>query len=339
MSDVDRSTSAPAPRAVQTTGHSWDGDLQEFNNPLPRWWLWSFYATVVFAVIYWIFYPAWPVGDTWTRGIATVSYTGSDGEVREIGWNTRAELLRELNDSPAAQRQREYLNRVGAMEFDAIVADPEMLAFARAAGRSLFGDNCAGCHGVGGQGVMGLYPNLADDAWLWGGTMEHIEETLYLGRQGYMPGYAETLSPEQLSDVAHYVLSLSDEVVASEAVARGEAIFQGAEGGCHQCHGRDGGGRTALGSANLTDRIWTIANVPGAPTESGKVAVLARFIGNGVLNMRNMPAWNNTALAEVAVPEGETLANRPVTNGSQDRLTPEEIKLLAVYVHQLGGGQ
>lgn len=299
--------------AVQTTGHAWDGDLQEFNNPLPRWWLWSFYATAVFAVIYWFIYPAWPVGSSWTRGFSTVSYQ-VNGEEREVPWNTRAQLIQDLQSSPAAERQREFMQRVSAMEFDNIINDPETLAFARSVGRNLFGDNCAACHGRGGQGVMSLYPNLADDDWLWGGSMERIQDTLIHGRRGFMPAFKETLSPEQLDDVAEYVLSLSGEAQPSDASARGGEIFQGFTGGCYACHGQDAKGQNSLGSANLTDKIWTLANVPAQDSLEAKKTAVKQIIWNGVQGIRIMPAW-------------------------QDRLRAEEIKLLAVYVHQLGGGQ
>lgn len=303
----------PKPTAVQTTGHAWDGDIQEFNNPLPRWWLWAFYGTVVFAIIYWLIYPSWPVGDKYLPGLKTVSYS-ADGETQKSNWNTRAVLLNDLKNSNAAVRQQKYMEQVAAVDFAAIADDPEMLAFTRSVGKGLFGDNCAACHGRGGQGVKGLYPNLADDAWLWGGSMEKIEETLILGRNGFMPPFKETLDPEQLADVAEYVLTLSGETEPSAASKRGEEIFQGFTGGCYYCHGNDGTGRESQGAANLTDKIWTIADVPGQQTLVEKKAVLAQFIANGVVNRRVMPAW-------------------------PERLTPTEIKVLAVYVHQLGGGQ
>ncbi len=301
--------------AVQTTGHAWDGDLQEYNNPLPRWWLWSFYATVVFALVYWVLYPAWPVGDSWTRGLSSVTFQGSDGTERTLPWNTRAELIEELQSGAAAERQRSYMMRVADVSFEEIMADPEMLAFTQSVGKQLFGDNCAPCHGTGGQGVLGLFPNLADDAWLWGGTPEQIQETLMNGRNGYMPGFGDVLSDDQLANVASYVLSLSGMVPGdSEAAQAGEAIFQGSEGGCWQCHAREGTGRQSLGSANLTDAIWTIAKVPEADSLEGKVEAVRSYVQGGVLGGRVMPAW-------------------------QGRLDPTDIKVLAVYTHQLGGGE
>jgi cytochrome c oxidase cbb3-type subunit 3 len=301
------------PTAVQTTGHAWDGDLQEFNNPLPRWWLWAFYGTVVFALLYWLLYPSWPFGNSYLPGLKTVSYT-VDGETQKTHWNTRAALLNDLKKSDAAVRQQKFMQTIAAAEFESIANDPEMLAFARSVGKGLFGDNCAACHGRGGQGVMSLYPNLADDAWLWGGSMEKIEETLILGRNGFMPPFAETFDAEQLSDVAEYVLTLSGEAQPSAASQRGETLFQGFGGGCYYCHGNDAKGRPSQGAANLTDKIWTIVDVPGQKTLQEKKTALATMIAQGVVNKRVMPAWPS-------------------------RLTPNEIKVLAVYVHQLGGGQ
>jgi len=311
MTDVKHQTS---PQAVQTTGHAWDGDLQEFNNPLPRWWLWSFYATVVFSIIYWFIYPSWPIGEDFLKGFKSVAYTSGE-QVEVTAWNTRAMLMDDLKNSTAAQRQQEYMQRVTDTSYEEIVQDPEMLAFVRSVGKGLFGDNCAACHGRGGQGVMGMYPNLADDGWLWGGTMESIEQTLHLGRNGFMPAFGEVLDDAQLDDVAEYVLFLSGEAPLTEAVQRGGGIFQGMEGGCYYCHNRTGKGLESQGAANLTDQIWTIAPVPAQSTLEGKKAALKQFISNGVaINQRVMPAWNQ-------------------------RLSPTEIKVLSVYVHQLGGGQ
>lgn len=311
MSDIKQQSSSGS---VQTTGHAWDGDLQEFNNPLPRWWLWSFYATVVFAILYWFVYPSWPIGEDFLKGFKSVAYPAGE-ETAVSSWNTRARLMEDLHHSAPALRQQEYMQRVADAAYGDIVQDPEMLAFVRSVGRGLFGDNCAACHGRGGQGVMGMYPNLADDGWLWGGTMESIEQTLHLGRNGFMPGYGEVLDDAQLDDVAEYVLFLSGQASMSEAVQRGGGIFQGMEGGCYYCHDRTGKGLNSQGAANLTDQIWTIAPVPAQETLAGKKAALKQFISHGVaINQRVMPAW-------------------------KQRLSPTEIKVLAVYVHQLGGGQ
>jgi len=313
-------TQNPQPRtdAVQTTGHAWDGDLQEYNNPLPRWWLWCFYGTAVFTILYWLVYPSWPVGDTWIKGFGTVTYTVTDRatgaeEERTDRWNTRYLLVEEMNRAANDPRRREMLAQVQQADYDQIVADPRMMEFVRSVGRGLFGDNCAGCHGRGGEGVFGLYPNLADDDWLWGGGMEQIHETLVRGRNGFMPAFGQVLTPTQLDEVAEYVLTLSGEAPPSEASARGQEIFQGRIGGCYHCHGMDGTGIPSQGAPNLTNKIWNIVAVPGQDTLQGKKAAVGAFVARGVNNVRVMPGW-------------------------KDRLSPVDVKLLAVYVRQLGGG-
>lgn len=318
MSDKTANTQQSS-GAVQTTGHAWDGDLQEYNNPLPRWWLWCFYGTIVFAILYWLVYPSWPVGDTWIKGTGTVDYTVVDPttgkeQAKEYRWNTRSLLLEDLGAAATDPQRKAMLAKVETADYEQIVKDPKMMEFVRSVGKGLFGDNCAACHGRGGQGVVGLYPNLTDDDWLWGGKMAKINETLVQGRMGFMPAFGPVLKPEQLDDVAEYVLTLSNEAQPSEASARGKEIFQGQVGGCYYCHGADGKGILSQGAANLTDKIWAIVNIPTLKTPQEKQAALKTFIANGVNNTRVMPAW-------------------------KDRLTPTDIKLLAVYVHQLGGAQ
>ncbi len=309
----DQNKVKPTAPAVQTTGHAWDGDLQEYNNPLPRWWLWSFYGTVVFAVLYWFMFPAWPVGDGWTRGVTTASVI-EQGQTVDRPWNTRYQLIAEMQTGDAALRQRAYAEQISSASFQEILDNPEMMAFARSVGRGLFGDNCAACHGSGGQGVVGLFPNLADDAWLWGGTPERIHETLIQGRNGYMPAFGGVLNPSQLTDVSEYVLSLSGLTQPGEAVEPGREIFQGPIGGCYTCHTPEGTGLQSLGSANLTDAIWTLVDLPAEASTEAKRDALSAFIAKGVQGNRVMPGWS-------------------------DRLSPTDLKLLAVYTHQLGGGQ
>ncbi len=318
MSDNTANTQQPS-GTVQTTGHAWDGDLQEYNNPLPRWWLWSFYGTIVFSVLYWLVYPSWPVGDSWLKGFGTVDYTVVDQttgkeQEKEYRWNTRSLLLEDLGAAITDPQRKAMLAKVEAADYEQIVKDPKTMEFVRSVGKGLFGDNCAACHGRGGQGVIGLYPNLTDDDWLWGGNMAQINETLVQGRNGFMPAFGPVLSAEQLDDVAQYVLTLSNEAEAGEASARGKEIFQGQVGGCYYCHGVDGKGIPSQGAANLTDKIWAIVNIPALKSPQEKQAALKTFIAKGVNNTRVMPGWN-------------------------DRLSPTDIKLLAVYVHQLGGAQ
>ena len=305
---------AKKPRtAVQTTGHAWDGDIQEYNNPLPSWWLWSFYATVVFAVVYWIFYPAWPIGSSYTKGVMNnITFIDSDGTEKTTAWNTRALFLKNMQESKSAVLSREYLEKIKGADYQTILGDAEMMAFTRSMAVGLFGDNCMPCHGAGGAGVMGLFPNLADDDWLWGGTVKDIETTIADGRYGFMPSFRGTFNEKQLDDVSSYVLSLSGHKMQAASVARGKDIFQTNVGGCYYCHGADGKGMKSQGSANLTDQIWTIADVPDADSADAQIAAVKHVVVNGV--QRKMPHWS-------------------------DRLDSTQIKLLTVYVHELGGGQ
>ncbi len=304
--------SKEAPKqAVQTTGHAWDGDLQEFNNPLPRWWLWGFYATVVFALVYWLLFPAWPVGKTYTKGILNeITYTDAKGQEISTHWNTRSLLAKEMQESRAQQQQ--YVAQLQDAGYREIRADQKKNEFAYSMAKVLFADNCAACHQGGGAGVIGHYPNLADDAWLWGGTYGQIETTIREGHMGFMPAFEDGLTEQELDDVALYVLAKSGEKVAGEQMQRGAEIFNGETGGCHYCHTKEANGMTSMGSANLTDHIWTIADVPGKSDLASKKDAVKQVIRNGV--SRKMPAW-------------------------KDRLSDIEIRMLTFYVHQLGGGK
>lgn len=303
--------------AKNTTGHVWDDDLQELTNPLPQWWLWTFYLTILFSVVYWLLYPAWPIGQDYTKGIAglnTIKYTATtvDGQKveKETHWNMRSKLMAEMNEAQAAQKQ--WFDKVAATPFEEIAADAELMQFVNSAGRTLFADNCAACHQAGGQGKLGLAPNLTDDDWMYGGTYDAIHQTIMGGRNGQMPAFKGMLADEKITQVAHYVLSLSGEPHDAEAATAGQAIFNG-EGICMSCHGPDGKGNQMMGSANLTDRIWLWADVPGQESVEGKVAEITKIVAGG-MNRGVMPAWSG-------------------------RLSAEQIKLLTVYVHDsLGGG-
>ena len=297
---------------VQTTGHAWDGDIQEFNNPLPRWWIWAFYASVLFAIGYWIIYPSWPVGFTekgYLTGVGnTITFKNDKGEDVTTHWNTRALLLEDMQTGAEAVKQREYLQKVAAASYSEIAADADMMAFTNSYAKGLFGDNCAACHQAGGAGVIGKYPNLADDGWLYGGNYASIEHSIKAGRKGNMPAFAQ-LEEKQKDDLAEYVLSLSGHQVDRTKAARGGQQFSSS---CVACHGANAKGNTALGAANLTDRIWTMADVPGAADLESKKTAIKQVIDKGI--SRHMPAWSG-------------------------RLSNDEIKLLTVYVHSLGGGQ
>lgn len=296
---------------VQTTGHVWDDDLQEYNNPLPSWWLIGFYATVLMSLIYWLIYPAWPVGKSFTTGFSTVTYVNDKGVEKSWHWNTRAQLMKDMNE--AEKKQKPYFDKVAAMPFAEIARDPALTSFVNSAGKAIFSDNCVPCHQEGGQGKIGFFPNLADDDWLHGGTHAQIQDTIARGRNGYMPAFKEVLKESQLDELANYVASLSGEKADAAKVKAGDALFHGAAAACFYCHDNSGKGRQDLGSANLTDKIWLWADVPGQATPEAKVEVIRAVIANG-LSRGVMPAW-------------------------EERLKPEQIKLLAVYVHSLGGGK
>jgi len=298
-------------QTVQTTGHAWDGDLQEYNNPLPAWWVYTFYATVIFALIYWTIYPSWPLGKGWISGVSNITYVNSAGETRTHSWNTRALLLEDLNQAAVAQKP--YFDKVAAMPYEQIAQDPDMSGFIISAGKSLFAENCAACHQAGGQGKVGFFPNLTDDDWLYGGTFEKVHETLTGGRRGYMPTFGEVLSSEQIDQLANYVAGLSGIGHDTTKAAAGDVLFHSETAACYYCHSSDAKGRKDIGAPNLTDNIWLWADVPSADAAEGKVAAIRGVIANG-LNKGVMPAWSG-------------------------RLSPEQIKVLTVYVHELGGGQ
>jgi cytochrome c oxidase cbb3-type subunit 3 len=277
---------------TETTGHEWDG-IKELNTPLPKWWVWVFYATIVYAVIWWLLFPSWP-------GI-----TGYFGGI--VGSDQRVELAEEVTLAKSAQAA--YLDRIDGASLDQIQSDPDLLSFALAGGEAAFADNCAPCHGLGGAG-QDIYPTLADDAWIWGGTLDDIQQTIAYGirndneesRYSEMPAFGpfEMLSRDQVDQVATFVMSLSGSYEDAAAVDDGASIF--AEQ-CAACHGEKGEGMTEVGAPALNDQIWLYG--------SDQAAVVAQ-----VWNPRHgvMPAWT-------------------------DRLDEETIKILTVYVHSLGGGQ
>ena len=296
---------------AQTTGHVWDSDLQEYNNPLPTWWVYGFYVTIAFAIAYWIIYPSWPFGKSFLPGMNKVTYVNAEGKEEAWHWNTRAKLLKETQD--AAAQQKPYYDKIASLPYDKVTKDPELSSFVLSAGKAIFSDNCAPCHQAGGQGKIGHFPNLTDDDWLYGGSFDKISETLNKGRRGYMPPFAEALEPAQVDALAHYVLSLSGQKADAAKVAEGDKLFHSQAAACYYCHGDNAKGRAIIGSANLTDKVWLWADVPGAQDDAAKLAAIKRVIGNG-LNRGVMPAW-------------------------EGRLKSEQIKLLTVYVHELGGGK
>lgn len=296
---------------AQTTGHVWDDDLQEYNNPLPAWWLWAFYLTIIFSIVYWVAYPAWPLGKGFTTGMSTITYTNDKGVEKTTHWSTRALLMKDLQD--AREKQKPFFDKIAATPFEEIAKNPDLNNFVASAGKVLFSDNCAACHMSGGQGKMAFAPNLTDDDWLYGGTYDKIQATITNGRHGIMPAKGgAALNDAEVESLANYVLSLSGNQMDAAKVAAGKELFTG-KGACFSCHGAEAKGNPDIGSANLTDKIWLWADVPAADSADKKVAAVTAVINSG-LNKGVMPAWNG-------------------------RLSADQIKLLTAYVHDvLGGG-
>jgi cytochrome c oxidase cbb3-type subunit III len=217
-----------APGAAETTGHQWDGDLAEYNNPLPRWWSWLFYITVVFSLAYLILYP----------GLG--SWPGT------LGWSQVGQLKEE--QQRAEKQFGPLYQKFATTDVEILAKNPEALAI----GQKLFLNNCAQCHASDGAGSRG-FPNLTDRDWLWGGEPKTIKATITDGRTGTMPPFGPALGEQGVKDVAHYVMSLSGLTHDSLRKARGEALFKQT---CAACHGAEGKGNPALGAPNLTDRIW-----------------------------------------------------------------------------------
>lgn len=308
---ADNTHSQTASTGVQTTGHVWDGDLQEYNNPLPQWWIYGLYVTVVFALVYWVVYPSWPLAKGFLPGVNSMTYVNAAGQEESWHWNTRAKLLNEMQAGYAAQKP--YYDKLMSMTYGDIAKDPELSSFVLSAGKTVFADNCAACHQSGGAGKVGFFPNLSDDDWLYGGTFEKIHATISKGRHGYMPPFAEALNAEQVDQLANYVLSLSGNPADAAKAAKGDALFHSQTAACYYCHGENAKGRQDIGSANLTDKIWLWADVTGGADAAAQLAAVKKVI-NGGLDKGVMPAW-------------------------EGRLKPEQIKLLTVYVHELGGGK
>jgi cytochrome c oxidase cbb3-type subunit 3 len=275
-----------------TTGHVWDG-IRELNRPLPRWWLWTFYATIIFAVVYMVLYPAVPLLRGGTGGV--------------LGYSTRADVEDQI--ALARQAQSGRLDEIANLPLEAIKANPDLDRFAISGGRSAFVVNCIQCHGTGAAGSPG-YPNLNDDDWLWGGTIEDIYTTIAYGvrsdhpdaRVSEMPPFAGMLTRPEIVAVANYVLSLAGEPHDAALAAEGAAIYL-KPSNCVSCHGADGEGDRTMGAPRLNDAIAL------------KAGTLDEIVAQ-IENPRHgvMPAWAG-------------------------RLSDTVIKELALYVHSLGGGE
>lgn len=279
------------PTGTQTVGHEWDG-IEELDTPMPRWWVLTFWACIVWAIGYVIVYPAIPMFNSATTGL--------------WNWSSRGELAREM--SAEAKRRAPITAALAAIPIDRLEADPKLLQAAVEGGRAAFKVHCIQCHGSGAAGSKG-YPNLNDDDWLWGGDLQAIHYTLTHGvrnpdhketRFSQMPAFDGVLNPGEIDAVIAHVRTLSGQQKPNAASARGSALFAT---NCATCHGPDGKGLREFGGPNLTDQIWLY----GGDKDTLRATITKSRYGV-------MPRWNN-------------------------RLDPVTIKMLAAFVHSLGGGE
>lgn len=283
-SRVDEATGTP------TVGHEWDG-IEELDTPMPRWWLWTFYLTIFWSLVYVILFPAWPLIERATAGV--------------LGWSSRGELAEEL--SLTDQAQRSVRERIAATDLNKLVADPALFQQAVAGGAAAFRVNCVQCHGSGAAGSQTLgYPNLNDDDWLWGGTLDQIHYSIERGirqpahneqRQSLMPTFAGAIEGQQLDALVAQVMSLSGK---GQANAVGAQLYAD---NCAVCHGPAGEGNRTVGAPRLNDAIWLRGGTPA----DVHAQILAPKMGA-------MPNWGG-------------------------RLDPVTIKMLTAYVYSLGGAE
>ncbi|EPR11016.1 hypothetical protein M527_04695 [Sphingobium indicum IP26] len=284
---IDEATGTP------TVGHEWDG-IEELDTPMPRWWLWTLYATIIWGIAYTVLYPAWPLVNSATKGV--------------LGWSSREQLA---GEEEAERLRKEPLQlALARIPIERLNEDSRLMQAAVEGGRAAFKVHCVQCHGSGAAGSKG-YPNLNDDDWLWGGDIKQIHTTLVHGIR--QPGRAETrmsqmpafgrdgiLTSEQVEDVVSHVRVISRQEKPSAASQRGAKLFAD---NCAVCHGAQGQGDRKLGAPNLADSIWLFG---------GDREALAQTVNNSRYGV--MPAWGA-------------------------RLDPVTVKMLAAYVHSLGGGE
>jgi len=276
---------------VETTGHSWDG-IEEYNNPLPRWWLWTFYGTIVWGILYTIAYPAWPLISQATPGV--------------LGFSTRAEVAKDITEFKEMNAGLD--TQLASADLATLSENEELYRYAVSGGAAVFRTWCAQCHGSGAAGAKG-YPNLLDNDWLWGGTIEDIQLTVAHGirneddadaRYSEMPAFGEILPEEEVEAVVQYVMSLSGTPEDASQLELGETVYLD---NCAACHMDDGTGDIYQGAPNLADAIWLYG---GDADTLRETVTYSRF---GV-----MPHWT-------------------------ERLSEAQIAAVSTYVHQLGGGE
>lgn len=301
------------PNEVSDTGHEWDG-IRELENPPPRWWTNALYLSGLLVLVYFILYPALPLINDSTKGL--------------LGWTMIKEYKENLAEVEA--KRAPFEEKLEAMTAEEILADQDMRNYAVGSSKVLYGDNCAACHGTGGIPAPGSgYPILADDDWLYGGDVNTIVETLAKGRQGMMMAHKDTLKPEEVDGLVQFVVNAAE----GKATEAGWKLFN--DKGCVGCHGADGKGIHALGSANLTDQIWRFSGEP----EEIRYTILhgVNDPSDPQTRVAVMPAWNEKLAVKL---EAQKWEEEPEYDGTEtERLTETEIKKLAVYVHQFGGGQ
>ncbi|MEM9583075.1 MAG: cytochrome-c oxidase, cbb3-type subunit III [Pseudomonadota bacterium] len=285
QNEIDKET------GVDTTGHEWDG-IKELNNPLPRWWLWCFYLTIIWGIGYTIAFPAWPMITGATSGL--------------LGYSTRGEVAAEIERFEL--QNAEIKTALANVELANLSDNPDLQRFAIANGAAVFRAHCSQCHGSGAAGAVG-YPNLLDDDWLWGGSIDEIAFTVRHGirnttdddaHYSEMPAYGEFMEEEEIEGAVHYVLQLSGQDHDATLAEAGAVTFTD---NCAACHGDTGKGDPVQGAPNLTDAIWLYG---GDADTLRETITYARY---GV-----MPAWGQ-------------------------RLNASDVNAVAAYVHGLGGGE
>lgn len=278
-----------------TTGHSWDG-IEEFDNPMPRWWLWTFYITIIWAVGYMILYPAWPMLSGATTGV--------------LGYSSRAEVATEI--ATFETRNQVWFDRLVETDLATIGDDAELQRFAVNAGGAVFRAQCSQCHGAGGGGVQASgFPNLLDDDWLWGGQIEDIHQSILYGirnedypdaRWSEMPAFGRDgiLNTDEIDQVVEHVLQLSRQAHDPALALAGTEVYLD---NCAGCHGDQGEGQHDLGAPALNNAVWLY----GGSRDAIRYSVVNSRFG--------------------------------IMPGFSSRLREAEIRAVAAYVHQLGGGQ